>query len=84
MFLQNGEVVQVLEDQDLLPNSAIAINDSGYIVGLRSQSINRIARNKMFIYNMNDGNVTFPTDFFDSSSTIPRAINNNNLVVGFC
>jgi hypothetical protein len=82
MFLQNGEVIQVLEDQDLLPNSAIAINDSGYIVGLRSQSINRIARNKMFIYNMNDGNVTFPTDFFDSSSTIPRAINNNNLVVG--
>jgi hypothetical protein len=82
LFLQSGEVVQILEDENLLPNSAIAINDSGYIVGLRSQSINRIARNKMFIYNMNDSNVTFPTDFFDSSSTIPRAVNNNNLVVG--
>ncbi|MFT4732376.1 MAG: hypothetical protein ACI89W_001401 [Gammaproteobacteria bacterium] len=82
MFLQSGEVVQVIDDEDLLPNSAIAINDSGYIVGLRSQSINRISRNKMFISNMNDGSVTFPTDFFDSSSTIPRAINNNNLVVG--
>jgi hypothetical protein len=82
MFLQSGEVVQILEDQDLLPNSAIAINDSGYIVGLRSQGINRISRNKMFIYNMNDASVIFPTDFFDSSSTIPRAINNNNLVVG--
>ena len=82
MFLQTGEVIQIIEDEDLLPNSAIAINDLGYIIGLRSQSINRIARNKMFIYNMNDGNVSFPTDFFDSSGTIPRAVNNNNLVVG--
>jgi hypothetical protein len=82
LFLQSGEVVQIIEDEDLLPNSAIAINDSGYIVGLRSQSINRIARNKMFIYNMNDGNLSFPTDFFDSSSTIPQAVNNNNMVVG--
>jgi len=82
MFLQSGEVVQIIEDEDLLPNSAISINDSGYVVGLRSLGINNISRNKMFIYNMNDASVTFPTDFFDSSSTIPRAINNNNLVVG--
>jgi hypothetical protein len=82
MFLQSGEVVRIIEDDDLLPNSAIAINNSGYIVGLRSQSINRISRNKMFIYNMNDSSLHFPDDFFTSSSTSPRALNNNNLVVG--
>ncbi len=82
LFLQNGEVVRIIEDDDLLPNSAIAINDSGYIVGLRSQSINRVSRNKMFVYNMNDSSLNFPDDFFSSSSTIPRALNNNNLVVG--
>jgi hypothetical protein len=82
LFLQSGEVVRILEDDDLLPNSAISINDSGYVVGLRSQSINRVSRNKMFIYNMNDDTVNFPDDFFTSSSTIPRALNNNNLVVG--
>ena len=31
---------------------------------------------------MNDDTVNFPNDFFTSSSTIPRALNNNNLVVG--
>lgn len=82
LFLQSGEVVRIIEDDDLLPNSAISINDSGYVVGLRSQSINRISRNKMFIYNMNDDTINFPDDFFTSSSTVPRAINNNNLVVG--
>ncbi|MGJ8674802.1 MAG: DUF3466 family protein [Pseudoalteromonas sp.] len=82
LFLQSGEVVRILEDDDLLPNSAISINDSGYVVGVRSQSINRISRNKMFIYNMNDDSVNFPNDFFTSSSTAPRALNNNNLVVG--
>lgn len=82
LFLQSGEIVRIIEDDALLPNSAISINDSGYVVGLRSQSINQISRNKMFIYNMNDDTVNFPDDFFTSSSTIPRAINNNNLIVG--
>jgi hypothetical protein len=82
MFLPSGEVVQIIQDEALLPNSAIAINDTGYVVGLRRQRINNVSRNKMFIYNSDDGNVTFPDDFFDNSSTVPRAINNRNLVVG--
>jgi hypothetical protein len=82
MFLPSGEVVQIIDDEALLPNSAISINDNGYVVGLRRQRINNIPRNKMFIYNRNDGSVTFPDDFFDNSSTVPRSINNNNLVVG--
>lgn len=82
MFLPSGEVVQIIDDEALLPNSAISINDVGYVVGLRRQRINNIPRNKMFIYNQNDSSVTFPDDFFDNSSTVPRSINNNNLVVG--
>lgn len=81
-IFQNGVVTQIIDDEDLLPNSAITINDNGYIVGLRSVVINRVSRNKMFVYNMNDDSITFPDDFFDSSSTIPRAVNNNNVVVG--
>ncbi len=82
LFMPSGEVVRIIEDDEFLPNSAISINDSGYVVGLRTESINRIPRNKMFIYNMNDSTFNFPDDFFASSSTIPRAVNNNNLVVG--
>lgn len=81
-IFQNGTVTQIIPDEDMLPNSAISLNDNGYIVGLRSLAINRVSRNKMFIYNMNDDNLKFVDDFFESSSTIPRAVNNNNLVVG--
>jgi hypothetical protein len=81
-IFQNGTVTQIIPDEDLLPNSAISLNDNGYVVGLRSVAINRISRNKMFVYNMNDDSLNFVSDFFESSSTIPRAVNNNNLVVG--
>jgi len=82
LFLQSGEVMRIIEDDDLLPNTAVSINDSGYVVGLRSQVINRTSRNKMFIYNISDSTLRFPDDFFTSSSTSPKALNNNNLVVG--
>ncbi len=81
-IFQNGEVTRILAGDEFLPNSAIGINDEGYIVGVQAQIINQAQRSRMFVYNMNNEEIEFPGGFFASSGTIPRSINNNNLVVG--
>ena len=81
VVFENGEITRLLEDDDLLPNLATGINDNDYIVGYRGVVINNVSRTKMFVINP-DKTPTFVPGFFVSSTTIPRAINNNNLVVG--
>jgi hypothetical protein len=81
-IFQNGEVTRIIEGDEFLPNSAVSINDAGYVVGVRAQIINQAQRSKMFVYNMANEELNFPTGFFTSSSTIPRSINNSGVVVG--
>ena len=63
-IFQNGEVTRVLAGDEFLPNSAIGINDGGYIVGVQAQIINQAQRSKMFVYNMNNEELEFPVGFF--------------------
>jgi hypothetical protein len=82
VIFENGVTTRILEDDDLLPNFATGINDNGFIVGYQSVVVNRTLRSKMFSYNTDTSEVTFTDGFFVNSSTTPRAINNDNLVVG--
>ena len=82
VVFQNGETIRILEDDDLLPNSALNINENDKVIGVRSERINSAARSRMFIHDLQTSETTFVDGFFDSSGTIPRDINNNNLVVG--
>lgn len=77
----NGETIRLLEDDDLLPNTASAINNNGYVIGFQVVVTTRTS-NRMFILNRNNNDLTFTDGFFINSSTTPRAINNNNVVVG--
>lgn len=81
-LFEGGVSTRLVADDALLPNRSVGINDNGYVVGIRQQRINNTFRDKMFVYNTNTDEVTFPTDFFISSASTARAINNNNLVVG--
>ncbi len=81
-IFENGEVTRIIEGDDFLPNLATGINNNDIIVGYRGERINGITRTKMFVFNRTTDDLVFPAGFFVSSSTIPRAINNNNLVVG--
>lgn len=81
-IFENGEVIRIIEDDDSLPNLATGINNNNIIVGYRGERINGITRTKMFVFNRETGDLRFPDGFFVSSSNVPRAINNNNLVVG--
>jgi len=78
----NGQTTRLLSDDDLLPNRAVAINNDGLVIGYNTEVINRATRFKFFTYNTNTDELIFPDDFFASSTSIPRAINNNGLVVG--
>jgi hypothetical protein len=79
---QNGEVTRMIADDDLLPNSALHINDNNYVTGVRSERINNVSRSRMYVYNLNTDDIDFVDGFFVSSSTLPRAMNNENLIVG--
>jgi len=79
---ENGESKRLIPEDEFLPNSAIGINDNGLVVGIRQQVINSATREKMFIHNIATGETEFIQGFFESSSTTPRAINQNNIVVG--
>jgi len=81
VVFENGETIRLLEDDNLLPNIANGINNNGYIVGYQAVRTTRTA-NRMFIYNRNTDDFVFSDGFFINSSTTPRAINNNNIVVG--
>ncbi|MFC4699462.1 DUF3466 family protein [Glaciecola siphonariae] len=82
MVYENGTTTRLIEDDDMLPNFAIGINDAGIVAGYQIQAINNQGRAKLFTYDLNSGELVFPDDFFVSSSTIPRDINNNGIVVG--
>lgn len=79
---ENGQIIRLLEDEDLLPNYALSINDNNIVVGYYLDVINNVTRARLFVLNRNNGDLDLPEGFFLSSSTIPRAINNNNIVVG--
>ena len=78
----DGVTSRLIADDDLLPNQAFGISDDGYVVGTRQELINGSFRRKMFVYNLNSDDITFPDDFFQTANIFPRAINNNNIVVG--
>jgi hypothetical protein len=81
---RNGEVTDLLDEYYVGNNAALAINDNNMVVGtsLQARGFNR--RERMFVYDLNDENAepVYPTGFFNSSSWTPRAINNNDIVVG--
>jgi hypothetical protein len=79
---ENGETIRLIEDDNLLPNIATNINDNGYIVGYQNLRVGTATRSKMFVINRNTEDFLFSNGFFVNSSTIPSAINNNNIVVG--
>lgn len=76
------EVVGIISDNDYIESTALDINDNDIVVGFASKVITASTRNKFFVHDYRGNVTTFPDDFFESSSSKARAINNNGLVVG--
>lgn len=86
----NGEALPMVDtNQWFIPDSrfpigssAVDINEGDIAVGYASKIMSGNVRSKLFYYDYNSGQTRFVNGFFDSSSTIPSAINDNNQIVG--
>jgi hypothetical protein len=81
-IFEDGLITRIIDDEDMLPNIATTINNNGFVAGYQTVVVGQVLRTKMFIYNKNTADLNFSNGFFINSSTIPRAMNDNNLVVG--
>ena len=84
---KNDEVIDLTGEHDYKGNSrAYDINDAGIAVGHVAKAIDGIAIEKFFYVDTNvskdEINMIYPDDYFSSSDSTARAINNNGLIVG--
>jgi uncharacterized membrane protein len=80
---EGANVLPITNDDEYFSSTAIDINDNNQVVGHGFKSINGTTRSKFFIHDMNSNETTFPDDFFQGSSSVATAINNNGIVVGY-
>jgi hypothetical protein len=72
----------MVDADEWISSSAIAINNNDIAVGNAYKVINSAARSKLFYFDYNSNQSVSVTGFFNSSTTIPTAINDNNQIVG--
>jgi hypothetical protein len=85
----DGQVLPIVDPKEWyfinaqsIGSSAVAINNNDIIVGYARKFINSGLRSKMFYHDYSSGQTTFVNGFFSSSTTLPRAINDSNQIVG--
>ncbi len=76
------EVVGFINDQEYPQSTAEDINNNDIVVGYGTKIINGTSRTKFFVHDYRGEVTEFPSDFFNSSSSVANAINDNGLVVG--
>ena len=76
------EVVGFINDQEYPQSTAEDINNNDIVVGYATKIINGSSRTKFFVHDYRGEVTEFPNDFFNSSSSVANAINDNGLVVG--
>jgi len=86
MLFEDGVTSRIFPEEQEPENRvagsfAVAINDNGIVAGYQAQLISgSTVASKMFVYDTNTQSVNFPSDFFSSSNTFPRDINNNGII----
>lgn len=78
----NGETTEFLPREENLKSNAVAINDNGWITGGVLRAPTSVARQRLFLYNIDSGDSRYPQGFFNNAAVYPTDINNNNIVVG--
>lgn len=76
------QVLPIVDPLEWLNSDALAVNNNDIIVGYAQKVINSIVRSRMFYHDISTNQTRFVNGFFSSSTTIPKAINDNNKIVG--
>ena len=77
----NGVTSEILTRDENQLSNALLINDD-YIVGTVTRESNGVSRETLFVYDLATETVEYPSGFFATAGTTPRAINDNNILVG--
>lgn len=77
-----GQVKPIVDANEWERSAAVAINNNDIVVGGAVKIINSDYRTKMFIHDPNLDKTEFVEGFFVSSSTFPKDINDDNIIVG--
>ncbi|MDM7860869.1 DUF3466 family protein [Alteromonas sp. ASW11-36] len=77
----NGVTTELLPREENQLSNALLINDD-YIVGTVTRESNGVSRETLFVYDLATETVEYPSGFFSTAGTTPRAINDNNIIVG--
>ncbi|WP_258806859.1 DUF3466 family protein [Pseudidiomarina sp. CB1] len=81
-IFMDGEVKPVTVDPAYLWGAATDINDQNQVVGFLIRRVQGINRYIGFIYDIESETLNELPSFFNGSSAIPTAINNDGLIVG--
>jgi hypothetical protein len=82
VLIENDKAISILDPLTYTSSNAVAINDKDIVVGAAQTRIKGVDAARFFVYDHATKQVTWPTDFFETASTVPRAINNQGKVVG--
>lgn len=78
----NSQTDLILPSDEFPVSQAFAINNNNNVTGTIVEVIENRAINRMFVTNLETQEVFLPTGFFSSSTTLPRDMNNQDLIVG--
>lgn len=78
----NGETTEFLPREENLRSNAVAINDNGWVTGGVLRAATSVARQRLFLFNLDTGEARYPQGFFNNAAVFAADINNNNIVVG--
>lgn len=81
-IFDGDDVLPITNDDEYFTSFATDINNDDFVVGYGFKTIEGSTRSKFFVHDKRGESTTFPDDFFDTSSSVARAINDNGLVVG--
>lgn len=81
-IFDGDDVLPITNDDEYFSSFATDINNDDFIVGYGFKVIQGTTRSKFFVHDYRSESTMFPDDFFDTSSSVARAINDNGLVVG--
>lgn len=81
---RDGEIIPLQDEFRTSVSEATAINDNNIVVGYSNQQMDRSTRPRAFWVDLADldAGLTFPNGFFNTSGWLPRAVNNQNIMVG--
>jgi len=82
-LFKDGEVLEIIDQEDdWYSGKATAITDNGIVTGYATKNIEGRRTTKFFYHNIETGTTVFPTDYFTSSSSVGRDINEQGVIVG--